>query len=139
MGLRNTSSTATTKARKLRKDMGQAERKLWALLRAHRLGFHVKRQYPFGPFVLDFYVSEVKLCIELDGDLHLTRALRDNSRDKYLAKCGVSTLRIRTDELYENQDYALFRIVSAYNERVGLPLPDRPIPSSKRIKRMFPS
>jgi very-short-patch-repair endonuclease len=42
-------------ARELRKNMTDAERRLWYYLRAHRLeGRGFRRQVPLGPYVADF-------------------------------------------------------------------------------------
>jgi hypothetical protein len=46
---------ANDNARKLRARMTDAERRLWSLLRGHRLaGYKFRRQHPLGPFILDF-------------------------------------------------------------------------------------
>ncbi|WP_400768805.1 DUF559 domain-containing protein [Methylosinus sporium] len=43
----------TTRARSLRRELTDAERKLWYALRAHRLaGLSFRRQAPCGPFSL---------------------------------------------------------------------------------------
>ncbi len=49
--------------------MTEAERRLWARLRAHRLGPHFRRQHPIdNRFIVDFYCAKERLCIEIDGD-----------------------------------------------------------------------
>jgi len=41
---------------------------MWALLRNRRLGgIKFRRQHPVEPYVVDFYSSEAKLAVELDG------------------------------------------------------------------------
>ncbi len=59
-------------ARVLRKQMTDAERKLWSLLRGHQLDVKFRRQVPFGYYVVDFYCAKAKLIIELDGSQHYT-------------------------------------------------------------------
>ncbi len=60
-------------ARKLRANMTDAERRLWAALRGRRLrGFRFRRQHRLGPFIGDFVCIEHRLLIEADGGLDLT-------------------------------------------------------------------
>ena len=55
-------------ARELRRQQTDAEAVMWSLLRDRRLaGCKFRRQYPLGPYVLDFYCQEARLAIELDG------------------------------------------------------------------------
>ena len=59
-------------------------------------GPQFRRQHPIGPYVLDFYCSRARLCIEVDGYAHGTddRPQRDERRDRYLAAQGVHVERI---------------------------------------------
>jgi len=34
------------------------------------LGFKVRRQFVIGNYIIDFYCPELKLAIEIDGDVH---------------------------------------------------------------------
>jgi very-short-patch-repair endonuclease len=55
----------------LRLTSTDAERKLWSVLRARQLqGYKFRRQYPFGPFILDFACIEHRLAVEADGSQH---------------------------------------------------------------------
>jgi very-short-patch-repair endonuclease len=61
--------------RQLRRDQTDVEKLLWYSLRDRQLyGLKFRRQYPVGPYVLDFYCYEYKLCIELDGGQHYESA-----------------------------------------------------------------
>lgn len=55
------------KARILRREETKAEKMLWKELRNSGLGMKCRRQHPIDMFIIDFYVPEVKLAIELDG------------------------------------------------------------------------
>jgi len=58
----------TSRARKLRKDLTEAEKKLWRALRRDQLGgLNFRRQHPIGPYVLDFYCPKLGLAVEVDG------------------------------------------------------------------------
>jgi len=58
----------TNRARHLRREPTDVERKLWYRLRREQLsGLSFRRQHPIGPYVLDFYCPSIGLAIELDG------------------------------------------------------------------------
>ena len=83
-------------ARKLRRTMTLPEAMLWQRLRGSRLGMKVRRQHPIGPYIVDFYVREWRLIVEVDGEAHNMgeRPRRDSVRDAFLALNGNRMLRI---------------------------------------------
>ena len=117
--IRNQSGVATEKARGFRRTMGESERKLWALLRNRRQEFKFRRQHPVGPYFLDFYCAEARLCVELDGALHAQRKEGDCRRDTDLASLEVETHRVSTSDLYEDSDAVVERIWRQCRERLG--------------------
>jgi very-short-patch-repair endonuclease len=56
------------------------------------VGYTMKRQAELslqttaslGPFMLDFYCAKAKLCVEIDGPVHLERAENDQRRTAWL-------------------------------------------------------
>ena len=58
---------ATRSARKLRRKMTLPEVILWHWLRQRPQGLKFRRQHPTGPYVLDFFCSDARLAIEVDG------------------------------------------------------------------------
>jgi very-short-patch-repair endonuclease len=87
---------ATERARELRANATDAERRLWSPLRALRLdGYKFRRQYPIGPYIADFACRAEHLLIELDGGGHGNdqAELDDANRTAYLEKCGYRVLR----------------------------------------------
>jgi very-short-patch-repair endonuclease len=81
-------------ARRLRREMTDAERKVWSLLRHNQLGVHFKRQAPIGPYISDFLCMKARIVVELDGNQHYTQKgiLKDKKRDAYLEKLGLTVL-----------------------------------------------
>jgi very-short-patch-repair endonuclease len=80
------------RARRLRENSTDAERKLWRWLRARRLsGLKFRRQHPIGAFIVDFVCLERRLIIELDGGQHSTSASDDARRTRYLRKRGFES------------------------------------------------
>jgi very-short-patch-repair endonuclease len=99
--------TMTQRARGLRRELTEAERKLWYRLRAHRLaGLSFRRQAPCGPFIADFFCAGAKLVIEVDGATHSTddEIAYDARRDAWFAANGYRVLRLTNDEVYRNLD-----------------------------------
>src|SRR5437867_4344408 len=81
------SSPSTDRAREMRKDGTRAEKHVWHLFRNRRvLGLKFRRQVPIHDFIADFYCDELRLVVEVDGDVHETagQAKWDESRDKKL-------------------------------------------------------
>ena len=84
----------TSNARRLRRTMTDEERKLWYLF-LKSLPLTVRRQKIVGNYILDFYIPEVKIAIELDGGQHYTGSgiSDDIDRDNYLKSKGITVLR----------------------------------------------
>ena len=84
----------TIRARALRKNPTDAERKLWAHLRLCQLGgYKFRRQHPLGPYIVDFICIEKKLIIKADGGQHDDKKFYDSKRDKWLENKGFRVLR----------------------------------------------
>ncbi len=85
------------RARELRSGDSGAEKLFWARVRNRQLGnWKFRRQAPIGPYIVDFYVDELKAVVELDGDQHgeTVHGLRDVARDKWLELNGYSVFRV---------------------------------------------
>ncbi len=83
-------------ARQQRQQSNEFSRDLWELVRGRRiLGEKFRREYPFGPYTLDFVCLELQLNIEIDGKDHLTESGKqhDQKRDAYLRDQGFQVLR----------------------------------------------
>lgn len=72
-----------------------------------------RRRHPIGPYVLDFYCAKAKLAIEIDGISHdmADRPRRDERRDAWLKKRGVTVMRIPAAELLDGIDETANAIV----------------------------
>lgn len=106
------------RARALRRDMTGPERHLWQHLRSRQLdGLKFRRQYPLGPFVLDFYCAEASLAVEVDGESHVGCGEADAARDRWLREQGVRVIRVTNDDvLRETEAVLLFILRSAREE-----------------------
>lgn len=86
-------------ARTLRKNMTKEEKHLWYDF-LKRLPFTVNRQKNIGDFIVDFFIAEKRVVIEIDGCQHYEPANKeaDKHRDAELLKLGITVLR------YSNYD-----------------------------------
>jgi very-short-patch-repair endonuclease len=101
------------RARQLRRDATEVEKRLWRKLRdLSRRGYHFRRQSPFHAYTLDFVEHDARLVIELDGGQHGEAAhqSRDAHRDAMLASQGYRTLRFWNLEVVENI-YSVFETI----------------------------
>ena len=91
------SSNATT----LRKNMTKEERHLWYDF-LKTLPIMVHRQKVIGNYIVDFYIAEARLVIELDGSQHFDPAVQkaDQIRDAYLNSVGLSVLRYSNSDIH---------------------------------------
>jgi very-short-patch-repair endonuclease len=116
-------SLQKTRARKLRKNLTDVENKLWSRLRGRQLsGVKFRRQYPIGPFIVDFCCVERRLVVELDGGQRAERNTADERRTRLVERFGYRVLRFWDNEVLSNFDGVLERI----NEVLEGP---RPLPS----------
>ncbi|MFZ2525810.1 MAG: endonuclease domain-containing protein [Candidatus Ferrigenium altingense] len=122
-------------AKSLRRNLTDAEQKLWYHLRAHRfMGRKFKRQKPIGRYVVDFVCLEEKLVIELDGGQHAENIEYDKARDSWLRSEGYTVLRFWNNELMNEMEGVLEQIrLALSNEAVhSETLSPGPSPTSVR-------
>ncbi|MCC5940648.1 MAG: DUF559 domain-containing protein [Balneolaceae bacterium] len=67
----------------LRRNMTKWEVRLLNDLKGKKMfGFKVRRQYGIDNYVIDFYCPELKLAIEVDGDVHYFQDKMDSDARK---------------------------------------------------------
>ena len=86
-------------AKTLRKNMTKEERHIWYDF-LKKLPFPVKRQHNIENYIVDFYIPQKKVVIEIDGLQHTDphEKAKDDLRDEFLQKWGISVIR------YSNKD-----------------------------------
>ncbi|WP_072389688.1 endonuclease domain-containing protein [Hyphomicrobium sp. CS1GBMeth3] len=93
------------RARQMRREKTQAEKKLWRELRElNRQGFHFRQQAPIGPFIADFADHTAKIVIEVDGGQHAEpKGLKtDQERTRWLEANGYRVLRFWNNDVLTN-------------------------------------
>ena len=90
-------------ARDLRKNMTPEEKHLWYDF-LKRLPCNVRRQHNIGNYIVDFYIAEKKIVIEIDGAHHWEYEHRktDEIRDRELISLGITVLRYSNDNIRNN-------------------------------------
>ncbi|HEY1383955.1 MAG TPA: endonuclease domain-containing protein [Dongiaceae bacterium] len=120
-------------ARELRKNMTDAERAMWRLLRQRQIkGLRFRRQVPIDHYIADFACLEARLITEVDGGQH-SESRSDKTRDAYLRSQGFQVLRFWNNDVLANPD-GVHRVITETADRLGdatrARLPARHPPSS---------
>ena len=105
-------------ARRLRKQMTDAEQKLMYELRRRQIeGFRFRKQVPLGIYVVDFVCFEARLIIELDGGQHneYKQINYDNQRTAWLQTQGYQVQRFWNDEVLQEIDAVKRRHFKYFN------------------------
>ena len=119
----------TRKAQELRNNATDAERRLWRHLSNRRLGgFKFSRQMPVGPFICDLMCRQAMLVVELDGSQHGERARQDEERTRFIESEGFRVIRFWNNEVMENLDGVLARILEVLEASVPPLAPPPPAP-----------
>ncbi|OJY68561.1 MAG: hypothetical protein BGP16_04740 [Sphingobium sp. 66-54] len=90
------------KARSMRNDAPEPERRLWSRLRASQLGFKFRRQAVVLPYIVDFLCPWNGLVVEVDGDTHVHE--QDRARDAALNRLGYTVLRFSNADVMSQID-----------------------------------
>lgn len=91
----------------LRRNLTDAERKLWGALRDRQLqGHKFRRQVSLANYVVDFVCLEKRVVVEVDGGQHMDNA-GDEERTAVLEKQGFLVLRYWNNEVLKNLDGVL--------------------------------
>jgi very-short-patch-repair endonuclease len=107
---------ARKRASELRKRETPAEKVVWACIRKRQLGPRFHRQVPLTVengtmgkryIIADFYCTEHRIAIEVDGGSHIGKEKQDAERDEMLRSNGIKVLRFWNKEVYESENWLL--------------------------------
>jgi len=101
-------------SKELRRNETVAEKVLWDKLRGRKLNGHkFRRQYAIGRYIADFYCCEVRLAIEIDGEIHNLDDRReyDQIRQEEIEARGITVIRFNNEEIYKGMDSVLEKII----------------------------
>lgn len=95
-----------------------AEDLLWQIIRNRQIaGLKFRRQHPLANYIADFYCHELKLVIELDGDVHDIAWVkeRDLRREKAMKELGLQIVRFSNEQVFSNADLIADKIIEIKN------------------------
>jgi very-short-patch-repair endonuclease len=117
---------AKERARQLRTNSTNAERKLWRFLRTLKPhGFHFRRQVPIDHLIVDFACYSARVVIEVDGGQHNmpTGQHLDAARDRFLRENDFRVLRFCNNDVLRNTDGVAHEIYIALGLARDTPTP----------------
>ena len=122
-----TDAALLERAKRMRANPTEAERRLWSVLRGHRLaGFKFKRQQILGRYIVDFVNFEQRLIVEADGSQHAENAY-DIDRDTWLRSQGFNVVRFWNNEALAETGVVAEAIWRALHES------SPPLPAASRL------
>ena len=107
-------SSQTIARKELRNHATSAEATLWKMLKNSQVGgYKFRRQHGIGPYIMDFYCPLLKLCIELDGAVHLEPMadVRDETRTLFLQQQGITVIRFPNEVVWKNPNAIIEEIL----------------------------
>jgi tRNA A37 methylthiotransferase MiaB/very-short-patch-repair endonuclease len=103
----------------------KAESILWDNLRGKKLeNYKFRRQHIISSYIADFVCLEKHLIIEVDGPIHQIpqNAESDIQRSAQLLKLGFTVLRFTNDEIFNDLETVLNKILEALKSAIDKPL-----------------
>ena len=117
------------RARRLRKNMSDAELKLWRHIRGKQLRYiQFYRQRPLGPFIADFWAPAIVLVIEVDGGQHFSPEGRqaDARRDDWFRRHGLRVVRYDNVQVLTHIEAVLQHLLTVVDEQLADSLRSHP-------------
>ena len=100
-------------ALQMRKNPTEAERVMWKILRKFRhSGFPFRRQHPIEFYIADFYCHNLRLVIEVDGEIQS----HDEGRTGELERFGIKVLRFTNNQILHDSDLVVEKINATIKE-----------------------
>ena len=78
--------------------------------------YRFRRQHGVGPYILDFYCPQIKLAIELDGEVHNRQQDYDEQRSYFLNRVeDIEVLRFENRTVFENPEQIIREIEEKFS------------------------
>ena len=111
--LQKVNDTKVSQSRNLRKEMTLAEKLLWQQLRGRKLnGVKFRRQQVIEGFIVDFFSHELKLVVEIDGEIHNNDEQKeiDKHRKEVFKARGLREIRFTNIDVLDHLDMVLVQL-----------------------------
>jgi len=109
-------------AKILRNEMTYHEKLLWEKLKGKQIcGVRFRRQHPISFFIADFYCHQVKLVVEVDGEIHDVKVEYDEGRSAEMEKFGILIIRFTNHEVENSIQNVINKIETIVNDRLKSP------------------
>ena len=115
----NLPSGSIDRAKELRRNAPEPERRLLRGLREAFPALKWRHQVPFGPFYADLFCFSEKLAIEVDGDTHAPSVSYDESRTGFMRSEGYTVIRFGNSDVMQNVEGVLTQISFSLREKEG--------------------
>ena len=101
-------------AKGLCRNMTHEEMILWNNLKAEVNGLKFRRQHPPGIYIADFYCHKIKLIIEIDGNIHNKKRIKeyDIKRENDLINDGYTVIRFSNKQVLTEIGFVLSAITT---------------------------
>lgn len=98
----------------LRSNLTPSEAFMCLLLKGKKLdNLKFRRQHSIGKYIVDFYCPKKKIAVELDGASHNGREEYDYNRDLFIQSFGITVLRFKNHEVFNDTEGVLEAIRQA--------------------------
>jgi very-short-patch-repair endonuclease len=109
---------STKTARELRRNLTDAESRLWQKLKRRQIAtLKFRRQQPIGAFIVDFVCFERRVIVEVDGGQHAERVLYDEQRTRWLEAQGYLVLRFWNNDVLASTEAVAQAILDVMEQR----------------------
>jgi very-short-patch-repair endonuclease len=86
--------------------------------RFHKIDFD--RQRIIGNYIVDFYIKQLGLVIEIDGCSHDDKQAYDRLREDYLISLGLKVYRINVDDIMKKMDFVIMGLEEFITAEYGI-------------------
>jgi len=106
-------------AKKLKKIGVLSEVLFWQAFKNKKLlGWDIDRQVIIGNYIVDFFIPEIGLVIEIDGESHDFKGEHDVERENYLQSLGLEIIHYTDIEIKKSMDFVSGGFQMAIKKRV---------------------
>jgi very-short-patch-repair endonuclease len=109
-------------ALQMRKNPTEAESVMWKILRKYRQsGYPFRRQHPIEFYIADFYCHNLRLVIEVDGEIHKRKKIQihDEVRTGEMERFGIKILRFTNSQVLYDNDWVVEKINATIKELIS--------------------